>query len=167
MKKYYVDINGKTAGPFSLKELETLYLSGKIEDTFLYATDDSKDWLPLSFIIPLFNIKEEVQKTSVTSPSTTSQPTTVINNIITNNSVGSTPIYHFPFKSRSIYQVLAFFIGGLGIHNFYAGRNGVGAIQLLLLFIGLVFPILILGVWIWVIVEIFVVRKDGNGNPMI
>ena len=68
-------------------------------------------------------------------------------------------------KSRIAYILLALFLGGLGIHNFYAGYTGKAVAQLLitLLLFWLIVPILI--VWIWVIVEICTVTKDANGVP--
>ena len=69
-------------------------------------------------------------------------------------------------KSRVCYQLLALFLGGLGIHNFYAGYTAKAVIQLLIcLFLGwLGFPLLIVGVWC--LVEIFSVKKDARGIPM-
>lgn len=66
-------------------------------------------------------------------------------------------------RSRVAYILLALFLGGLGIHNFYAGRTGAGVVQLLLtLFTSwLIFPLFIVG--LWVLIEIFVVTTDGNG----
>lgn len=69
-------------------------------------------------------------------------------------------------KSRIAYILLGLFLGGFGVHNFYAGYGGKGAAQLLIsLFIGwLILPILV--VWIWIIIELITVDKDANGIPM-
>ena len=66
-------------------------------------------------------------------------------------------------KSRISYVLLGIFLGVLGVHNFYAGYLGRGAVQLLItLFLGwLVIPLFI--VWIWCIVEICTVRFDAQG----
>ena len=70
-------------------------------------------------------------------------------------------------KSRGVYIILGLFFGLLGIHNFYAGYFGRGAVQLLL--------ILLLG-WIvigfvivvpWVLIELFVVTQDAAGDKMV
>lgn len=66
-------------------------------------------------------------------------------------------------KSRLAYILLGLFLGGLGVHNFYAGYNGKGIAQLLMsiLSFGILTPV----VWIWVIVEIITVTKDVQGVP--
>jgi len=69
-------------------------------------------------------------------------------------------------KSRGVYIVLGLFLGGLGIHNFYAGRIGSGIAQLLITIFTfwLIIPIFI--IWLWVIIEVIVVNRDGRGQPM-
>lgn len=67
-------------------------------------------------------------------------------------------------KSRIGYILLGLFLGGLGIHNFYAGYTGKAVAQLLItLLVGwLVFPLIIVG--IWVLVDVCTVTKDAQGN---
>ena len=67
-------------------------------------------------------------------------------------------------KSRVVYVLLGFFLGALGVHNFYAGYMGRGFAQLLVtIFTGwLVIPIFVVG--LWVLVEICVVSRDSKGN---
>ena len=65
-------------------------------------------------------------------------------------------------KNRVVYIVLGLLLGCLGIHNFYAGRNGRGTAQLLItLFLGWI------GGWviteIWAIIDISTVTTDGKG----
>ena len=66
-------------------------------------------------------------------------------------------------KSRIAYILLGLFLGGLGIHNFYAGYVGRGIAQLLItLCLGWLFvPLIIVGIWI--LIEIIVVTEDSNG----
>jgi TM2 domain-containing membrane protein YozV len=66
-------------------------------------------------------------------------------------------------KSRIAYILLGLFLGGLGIHNFYAGYAGKAIAQLLitLFTFWLIFPLI--GVWIWVLVEICTINKDAKG----
>ncbi len=63
-------------------------------------------------------------------------------------------------KDRVAYVLLAVLLG-CGIHNFYAGYNTKGIIQLLVSIltcgIGWIF------MWIWAIVEACTVTKDANG----
>jgi TM2 domain-containing membrane protein YozV/DNA-directed RNA polymerase subunit RPC12/RpoP len=74
-------------------------------------------------------------------------------------------VYAQSAKSRIVYILLAFFLGGLGIHNFYAGYTGRGITQLLItvLLAWLVIPAIAVG--IWVIIEMIVIRKDASGVP--
>lgn len=68
-------------------------------------------------------------------------------------------------RSRALYIVLGFFLGGFGIHNFYAGRTKQGMTQLLLVvfFFWLILPLVIVG--IWALIDICTVTEDGNGLP--
>ena len=68
-------------------------------------------------------------------------------------------------KSRTAYVLLGIFLGGLGIHNFYAGYTGKAVAQLLITLLTgwLIIPLIAVG--IWVIVEVCTVTKDANGTP--
>lgn len=68
-------------------------------------------------------------------------------------------------KQRVVYILLAIFLGGLGIHNFYIGRTGAGVAQLLISLLS--FGFLSLISWIWAIIDICVVTTDSNGNPLV
>jgi len=65
-------------------------------------------------------------------------------------------------KNRTVYIILAIFLGGLGVHNFYAGRTGIGVAQLLIT----IFSCGTVPIWLWAIVEACIVTTDGNGVPM-
>lgn len=69
-------------------------------------------------------------------------------------------------RSRLVFVLLALFLGGLGIHNFYAGYGGRGVTQLMImLFTGwLGIGILING--IWALIEIVAVDTDADGLRM-
>ncbi|WP_246846942.1 TM2 domain-containing protein [Corynebacterium sp. sy039] len=58
-------------------------------------------------------------------------------------------------KSVLIAAVLAFFLGGLGLHNFYLGYTKQGLTMLILLLIGSVLTPILIGVPIVVAVEIW------------
>lgn len=55
-------------------------------------------------------------------------------NVSNSNNVGQAPVYianNTKAVNKVVYCVLAFFVGGLGIHKFYAGRIGAGIAYLL------------------------------------
>ena len=69
-------------------------------------------------------------------------------------------------KNGIIYIILAFFLGALGLHNFYAGYWGRGLSQLCLTLIApwfLYVPLLFVAVW--VLLELLFVGKGANGLP--
>lgn len=67
--------------------------------------------------------------------------------------------------SQLAYVLLAFFLGALGIHNFYAGRWKRGLVQLLLTL--LTFGIGTLITAPWSIINIFTIHTNGKGEEMI
>ena len=67
-------------------------------------------------------------------------------------------------KSRTAFILLGVFLGGLGIHNFYAGYTGKGVAQLLI-------SLLTCGIgsivsWIWAMVEVCTIQVDATGKPL-
>ena len=68
-----------------------------------------------------------------------------------------------PPKSRVAYILLGLFLGGLGIHNFYAGRpnRALGQLLTTLLAGWLLLPLF--AVFIWGIVDICAITTDGDG----
>lgn len=74
--------------------------------------------------------------------------------------------YALGSKSRLAFILLGIFLGGLGIHNFYAGYYGRGIAQLLLSLSGICLFIPWLLVCIWVLIEICVVTQDASGNRL-
>ena len=64
-------------------------------------------------------------------------------------------------KSRTVTALLAFFLGGLGIHRFYVGKKGTGILQILLT--------LCFGLGcIWALIDLVVILcgnfKDSEGK---
>ena len=78
----------------------------------------------------------------------------------------SAPVVVQAVKSRGVFIILGVLLGLLGIHNFYAGYYGRGAVQLIItLVLGWVgVGIVITGVWM--LIELFVVKVDAQGRPM-
>ena len=69
-------------------------------------------------------------------------------------------------KSRIVYIVLGWFLGFLGIHNFYAGwtQCAVAQLAITVLFGWLFIPLIAVGIWI--LIELCTVKIDGHGIPM-
>ena len=68
-------------------------------------------------------------------------------------------------KNRTTYILLGVFLGGLGIHNFYAGYFGKAIAQLLITLLTFWLIIPYLAVCIWCLIEICIIDKDANGIP--
>ena len=68
-------------------------------------------------------------------------------------------------KNRTTYILLGVFLGGLGIHNFYAGYFGKAIAQLLITLLTFWLIIPYLAVFIWCLIEICIIDKDANGIP--
>ena len=71
-------------------------------------------------------------------------------------------------KSGVIYIVLAFFLGNIGLHNFYAGRYKCGLAQMALTLASFFFCFLT-GVvsTLWVLGELLFVNHSANGKPLL
>lgn len=84
-----------------------------------------------------------------------------------------------PAKSWVAAILLAFFLGSLGVHNFYLGYTKQGVIQLVLTILGWATSVIFIGfiflaiVWVWVLVD-FVqlllrsgsMATDSSGVPL-
>ncbi len=75
------------------------------------------------------------------------------------------PQQAIPIRQKTLigYVLFAWFFGGLGFHNFYAMRTKYARTQLLmaLLSFGILIPIC----WLWAIIEVCLVDRDGHGIP--
>jgi len=56
--QYYIDVQGKTAGPFSLDHVAKLHQAGTIDDKTIYCTPEAADWFPVELLKPLFQSSE-------------------------------------------------------------------------------------------------------------
>ena len=68
-------------------------------------------------------------------------------------------------KMKAVYVVLGFFLGSIGVHNFYAGYKRRAIAQLLITVLS--FGYLLLVSWVWAIVEIIMVNDDASGRPLV
>lgn len=66
-------------------------------------------------------------------------------------------------KNKWVFILLGVFLGGFGVHNFYAGYIARGVIKVLITIVS--FGLLFWISWIWAIVEICTVRIDAVGYP--
>ena len=71
-----------------------------------------------------------------------------------------------PTKSRMVYILLALFLGGFGVHNFYAGYRSRAVASLVCCVIppccGVTGIIATIGLWI----DIFTMKCDAAGRPL-
>lgn len=73
-----------------------------------------------------------------------------------------------PQKSRTVYVLLTIFLfGGIGLHNFYAGRTKQAIIQLVIGLIGFLLIIPLLVTCVWAIYDAITVKEDGLGRPFV
>lgn len=69
-------------------------------------------------------------------------------------------------KSQGIYILLALFLGGFGIHNFYAGYYKRAVAQLILTILApFTLGMTALVNVVWIFINIFMIQKDAKGVP--
>jgi TM2 domain-containing membrane protein YozV len=74
-------------------------------------------------------------------------------------------VYALPRKESGTAYVLLIFLGALGIHRFYLGKTGSAVAMLVMWLVGWSTSILVVGwflvaaVWVWQIVDLFLVRS--------
>ena len=81
------------------------------------------------------------------------------------------PMVGGPQKSKVVAGILGILLGGLGIHNFYLGKNKFALIQLLVSVVSLGFLYPVMAVWgliegILILVGHENYRTDANGVPL-
>ncbi len=107
-----------------------------------------------------------VTKTEEKKEETTNQSSGINVNINNSNTNGTNSgVYQDYSKkvvNKIVYLVLAFFLGGIGVHKFYAGKIGAGICYLLFCWTGI--PAII--AFIEFIVAIFA-KSDSNGNILV
>lgn len=70
-------------------------------------------------------------------------------------------------KQKIVAFLLAFFLGGFGVHNFYLGKTGMGVAQLIL-------TITVIGAVVslpWALIQSIMILvgsiNDADGNPLV
>lgn len=146
---YYLKVDEHITGPFPLGNLLADYKAGVISVDAEYRSENEKRWWPLS---------ERFDQNT--------------NNHRRNPGLNNDLEFHRKDeperKYRIAYILLGLFLGGFGIHNFYAGYTGRGLGQLL----GFVFLVLVdyrmtFLIGIWALIEILSVNRDPQGRRMI
>ncbi len=71
-------------------------------------------------------------------------------------------------KSQLIATLLCFFLGGLGIHDFYLGHTWSGIGKLILLITGFILIIPFIALYLWVLIDLVLIiigkKKPKNGD---
>ncbi len=141
---YYVLQGDKTEGPFTENQLRALWQSGKLNLKTMYAVEGQAEWRPLA---DMLGILEPNSSAPTQFPNKDEQIVTVR-------------------KSRGVFIVLGLLFGLVGFHNFYAGRHGIGALQLIITVLLCWTFIVPMFVALWALVEIITVTQDANGVQM-
>jgi len=144
---YFIIQNEETKGPYTIGQLRAMWNSGAVTGDTLYCEEGYEEWLHLRVLADELEPPAPVSQYAGVAR----QPSIV--------RVKAT-------KSRGVYIILGLFFGLLGIHNFYAGHNRAGALQLIItLLLGWVIIGLIVS-GLWALIDICTVTKDGEGHRM-
>lgn len=152
----YLLVNGQQSGPYTREDLQRMVRQGAVGGGTLYWENGMSAWQQIA---PSNQFRSLHNSTEMSSPLASIQQYAPA-------PVWVQPVFVRPAKSRVGFVLLGLFLGGLGIHNFYAGYTGKAITQLLLnlfLFWTLVVPI---GVGLWVLIEVITINHDANGVRM-
>ena len=137
---WYYEQNGNRIGPVDEATMRSLIADRTISIDTLVWTNGMANWTPL-------------QQTQLAASLPVAPPMSSINAATQPNNSSA--------KDRVAYVLLAVFLGGIGIHNFYAGFTNRAIIQLLVSILSC--GILGFFMWIWAIIEACTVTQDANG----
>ena len=143
---WYYEQNGNRMGPVDEATMRGLIADRTISIDTLVWTNGMTNWTPL---------QQTQLAAGLPVPPPMSQTATI------SLQYHSVPSQHHPdAKDRVAYVLLAVLLG-CGIHNFFAGYNTKGIIQLLVSVLSC--GILWFFMWIWAIIEACTVTQDANG----
>ena len=143
---WYYEQNGNRIGPVDEATMRSLIANRTISIDTLVWTNGMANWTPL---------QQTQLAAGLPVPPPMSQTATI------SLQYHSVPSQHHPdAKDRVAYVLLAVLLG-CGIHNFFAGYNTKGIIQLLVSVLSC--GILWFFMWIWAIIEACTVTQDANG----
>jgi len=142
--QFWIEREGSIRGPYTFSNLAVMWSRGEIKLTDRICQQGSEKWTDVA------RVTNSLDKAANSNPEIQSE------------------------RSRGIYIILGLFFGLVGIHNFYAGRLHAGVLECLVfaLAIGISFLIpwmtmvSMFLICIAVIVELFVVTKDGHGRTL-
>ena len=161
---YYLLINGQRTGPYEANDVQRMLRQGAIGFDTQFWKDGMLSWETVGSQRHLF----ETAYQQPHQPQTYQQPVYQQPPVrYQQQPMIVQPVVINPAKSRVTFILLGLFLGGLGIHNFYAGYSSKGVTQLLLnlfLFWTIIVPV---GVGIWVLIEVCTVDHDAFGNRML
>jgi hypothetical protein len=162
--EYYLELDDKKQGPFTIRQLRSLWNAAKITAKTHYTQPGMDGWRPLSDILSRLEPDDEAA-----------------------GGGGSVKTA----KSRGVYIILGIFFGTLGIHNFYAGYHEKGSLQITVLFVatalirldrdhsfdsfwrsyytllGFLGALLVVALFLWVIRELVTTKTDAKGEQLV
>lgn len=164
---YYLAVNGQKTGPYTAQDIQQMLRQNAIGYETQFWMDGMLSWETIGSQPKLFETtySQPYQQQTFQQPQYQPQYQQQMNNYQQQPLVIQQVIVNSG-KSRVAFILLGLFLGGLGIHNFYAGYSGKGITQLLLnlfLFWTIIVPV---AVGIWILVEVITVNKDAYGNRM-
>jgi len=135
---YYVSYNYKETGPYDLSAIESMVANRQISRDYFVRQDNSQEWKPITSIV-LFPPDRTAQM-SVVEPiaELCGSPSSSVDEI--KRMLVEYPPSHTPQKRKTVLR-LCLFLGGLGVHRFYAGKIASGIIMLLFLLGGLMLAV--------------------------
>lgn len=167
---YYLVINGQRTGPYEAHDIQRMLKQGAIGYDTLFWKDGMFDWQTVGSQRQLFETTYQQPQAQFYQQPQYQQPPQQFHQpmqVYRQQQLMQPGMMASPPKTRVAYILLGLFLGGLGIHNFYAGYTSKGVTQLLLtlfLWWTIIVPI---GVGIWTIVEVCTVDRDAQGNPLV
>lgn len=150
-QEYYIDELGEFKGPYALRTLQQLAVRNRVDLMTMVCPAgkiDNPEWVTL---------EQALHDNGLSVSMAALYPQTV--------QTGEQ-------LSRAVYILLALFLGGFGVHNYYAGYSKQGGLQLSLTLLGcaatVIMPVLIvlpICVGVWVLIDICSTSKDAKGVP--
>ena len=164
-RRYQIAQDGEVVGDFTVSEmLEQVRAGASFEDA--HYLHPCGQWKPAA---PLVNARIAEEEKAVKMRSRLmAKPTSTEGLTRAGVLAGLTPggkAVAVSDRSRVLYVILALLLGGLGLHNFYAGHIARAAFQLALSVAG----VFCAGIpWLvvipWVLIEVFMERHDSAGK---